>query len=407
MTTIRFLLKRFVAQRLLGLAVVVTLAFTIGVLVAGPIYADASREAILSSAIRTAAVTVKNVRYSVYGNDEFPWAQADAQIRSVAEANLPVSGLVRQGRGEVRLAKGDTVLSTPILFRDGAPDHLPYKGRPPIGPGEAALPTGVAKLLGVERGDEVTAIGPTGDERILTVVGTFGAPDRGDPFWYGTQNPFPSPDSTELPPALFGSDGYLDLAGAIGLTSEYAWDAYLDFSGLSYEQALEVPTAVERTAEELRQSNPALANLRVTSGLATLFRLVEQRVADLRVPIFLVVFQVGAVALAVLAGVGSLVLTRQSFELAVLRSRGFSRSKLVGSQAVQAILAAAVAYPLGLLLGMGLAKLASNSNGPSLPGVLFPIRLNDQAELLGIVGALLGAGALVLLSLPHVRCSFH
>jgi putative ABC transport system ATP-binding protein len=34
------LLKRFFAQRLLGLAIVVTLGFTIGVLVAGPIYAD-------------------------------------------------------------------------------------------------------------------------------------------------------------------------------------------------------------------------------------------------------------------------------------------------------------------------------------------------------------------------------
>ncbi len=54
MATLRFLLKRFFAQRLLGLAIVVTLGFTIGVLVAGPIYADAAREAILSSAVSTA-----------------------------------------------------------------------------------------------------------------------------------------------------------------------------------------------------------------------------------------------------------------------------------------------------------------------------------------------------------------
>ena len=59
MATLRFLLKRFVAQRLLGLAVVVTLAFTVGVLVAGPIYADAAREAILSSSIGSEGVTVR------------------------------------------------------------------------------------------------------------------------------------------------------------------------------------------------------------------------------------------------------------------------------------------------------------------------------------------------------------
>jgi hypothetical protein len=55
------------------------------------------------------------------------------------------------------------------------------------------------------------------------------------------------------------------------------------------------------------------------------------RVKNLRVPILLVVFQIGAVTLAVLAGVGSLTLTRQTFELAVLHSRGFSRRTLLGA----------------------------------------------------------------------------
>ena len=80
MATLRFLLKRFFAQRLLGLAIVVTLAFTIGVLVAGPIYADAAREAILSSATSTAPVTVGNVRFLMYGNPSFDYATADAEL---------------------------------------------------------------------------------------------------------------------------------------------------------------------------------------------------------------------------------------------------------------------------------------------------------------------------------------
>jgi hypothetical protein len=115
------------------------------------------------------------------------------------------------------------------------------------------------------------------------------------------------------------------------------------------------------------------------------------------------VFQIGAVTLAILAGVGSLVLSRQSFELAVLRSRGFSGGKLLAAQGVQALFTAIVAYPLGLLLGMGLATLASNANGPSLPGVLFPIGLSPFALVLGAIGAAVGAVTLLLLSLPHVR----
>ena len=119
-------------------------------------------------------------------------------------------------------------------------------------------------------------------------------------------------------------------------------------------------------------------------------------------PILLVVFQIGAVTLAVLAGVGALALTRQGFELAVLHSRGFRRGVLLAAQAIQAVFAAIVAFPLGLLLGMGLAALASTANGPDLPGVVFPIRLNATAQLLGLVAAVVGGVILLGLSVPYV-----
>jgi hypothetical protein len=77
MATLRFLLKRFVAQRLLGLAVVVTLAFSVGVLVAGPIYAEAAREAILSSQLTGAPPTVRNARLQVFGDETFDWTAAN------------------------------------------------------------------------------------------------------------------------------------------------------------------------------------------------------------------------------------------------------------------------------------------------------------------------------------------
>jgi len=403
MATLRFLLKRFFAQRLLGLAIVVTLAVTIGVLVAGPIYADAAREAILSSATSTAPVTVGNVRFLTYGNPSFDYAMADAELED-AVSELPVDEVVPQGRGTVRLVGADPTapLSLTVMFRDGATEHLPYRGEPPVGPGEIALPGGVARLLGVDFGETVTAIGPTGEQATLTLVGRFDPPERADPFWYGDQTPFPPPESTELPPGLMDRAGYLEVAPDLGVTSEYVWDVYLDLVGVPFERAERIPRDIERIADELR-TTPGFAQLQVATGLDTLITLVQQRVADLRVPIFLVVFQIGAVTLAILAGVGSLVLSRQSFELAVLRSRGFSGGKLLAAQGVQALFTAIVAYPLGLLLGMGLATLASNANGPSLPGVLFPIGLSPFALVLGAIGAAVGAVTLLLLSLPHVR----
>ena len=403
MATLRFLLKRFFAQRLLGLAIVVTLGFTIGVLVAGPIYADAAREAILSSAVSTAPVTVKNVRFLTYGNPAYDYETANATLEDEV-SSLPVGEIVPQGRGTVRLVGADpnAPLSLTLLFRDGATDHLPFQGEPPRGPGEIALPGGIARLLGVDLGETVTAVGPTGEQAELTLVGRFEPPDREDTFWFGDQTPFPPPDSTELSPALMDRAGYLEVAPALGVTSEYVWDVYLDLVGVPFVRAERIPQEIERISDELR-ATPEFTQLQVSTGLDTLITLVRQRVEDLRVPIFLVVFQIGAVTLAILAGVGSLVLSRQSFELAVLRSRGFSGGKLLAAQGVQALFTAIVAYPLGLLLGMALAKLASNANGPSLPGVLFPIGLSTFALVLGAIGAFIGAITLLLLSLPHVR----
>ena len=403
MATLRFLLKRFFAQRLLGLAIVVTLGFTIGVLVAGPIYADAAREAILSSAVSTAPVTVKNVRFLTYGNPAYDYETANATLEDEV-SSLPVGEIIPQGRGTVRLVGADpnAPLSLTLLFRDGATDHLPFQGEPPRGPGEIALPGGIARLLGVDLGETVTAVGPTGEQAELTLVGRFEPPDREDTFWFGDQTPFPPPDSTELSPALMDRAGYLEVAPALGVTSEYVWDVYLDLVGVPFVRAERIPQEIERISDELR-ATPEFTQLQVSTGLDTLITLVRQRVEDLRVPIFLVVFQIGAVTLAILAGVGSLVLSRQSFELAVLRSRGFSAGKLLAAQGVQALFTAIVAYPLGLLLGMALAKLASNANGPSLPGVLFPIGLSTFALVLGAIGAFIGAITLLLLSLPHVR----
>ena len=414
MATIVFLLKRFVAQRLLGLAIVVTLGFTIGVLVAGPIYADAAREAITSAAVKTAPVTVRNARFSVYGTPEFDFTAADAEVGTVTHG-MPLSALVRQGRGTVRLvgANESAPLSLTVMFRDGATDHLPYRGTAPQAPDEIALPSVVARALGLRRGDQLTALGPTDTAQTLTLVGTFDRPGADDSdFWYGSQSPFPPADQRApgelgaagtLPPALMGRDGYLATMPKLGVTTEYVWDAYVRSQGLTFETASRLPGSIATAGQTLRQEDPQFAALHVATGLPTLMELVRQRVANLRVPIFLVVFQVGAVTLAVLAGVGSLVLSRQSFELAVLRSRGFSAGKLIAGQAVQAVLSGAVAFPVGLAFGMALAALASRSNGPSLPGVLFPIGLNTQALVVGAIGAAVGAATLLLLSIPHVR----
>lgn len=398
MATVRFLLSRFAAQRLLGLAVVITLAFTTGVLVAGPVYADAAREAILSSALRDAAVTVTNARFQVYGGTAFDWARADDAVTAAAR-RLPLDHVVRQGLATVRLG-GPGGPSVPLLFRDGAGGNLAFTGRPP-GAGEIAIVANTPQTIGLRIGDRVVIVGPAGGRMALTVSGTFEPPSAGDPFWFGSDSPFPGPGSTAPQPALVSRDAGLRATERLGLTTQLSWDAYLALADVPFVQARTLPAQLREIAGSLA-GQPGLGGIRVLSGLDTLIQIVDQRVENLRIPILLVVFQIGAVTLAVLAGVGALALTRQSFELAVLHSRGFSRRLLLVAQGVQAALAALLAYPLGLVIGLGLAHLASRSNGPTLPGVLFPVRLSGPAEVLGLTGVLSGVLILLLLSAPHI-----
>jgi hypothetical protein len=152
MATLRFLFKRFVAQRLLGLAVVVTLAFSVGVLVAGPIYAEAAREAILSSELTGAPPTVRNARLQVFGDESFDWGAADQGITERVDA-LPADTTVRQGLGTIRLLSPDG-LSVPILAREGAEDHLEIHGEPPGADG-ILLHVAMARTLGVRLAEPV------------------------------------------------------------------------------------------------------------------------------------------------------------------------------------------------------------------------------------------------------------
>ena len=140
MVMLRFLLLRLVAQRLLALGVVVTLAFSVGVMATGPIYADGAREFITASTLATASPPAVDVRVDLYPGPSFDLARAERKVRSSSSA-LPVERIITQGDTSVSI--GPSELSVPLLFRDGQEAHLHFRsGRSP-GPNEIALPFGL------------------------------------------------------------------------------------------------------------------------------------------------------------------------------------------------------------------------------------------------------------------------
>ena len=401
MAMLRFLFRRLVAQRLLALGVVLTLAFSVGVMASGPIYTDAARDFILTSSIATAGTPIKNVRVDVYGDPSFDWTAADRQVHA-ASSVLPVDTIVTQGETTVRL--GPSQVSVPMLFRDGENDHLAFRSGSGPGSGQVAIPYGLAQSFGIRPGDRVDVLGPTNQHRRLEVSGIFDPPERLDAFWFGEGSPFPLGDSEDPVPVIVDRGTARTLSTELDLSSHYAWDVYLAVTGISYVDAVNLPDAyVAFTADINDGMGAAQQPPHVSSGVQILIAGVQRSVADLRVPILLVLLQILVVTLVVLAGVGVLLVSRQSFELAVLHSRGFTARTLLLAQGIQALLAAVLALPIGIAIGALLARFAGLTNGPRPGDSGFPTSLSISSIAFGAAAAVAGAIVLWLPSIPAVR----
>ena len=405
MAMLRFLFRRLMAQRLLALGVVLTMAFSVGVMASGPIYTDASRESILTSTIATATIPTKNVRVDLYGDPAFDLQQADRQVRDAA-AGLPVQQIVSQGEATVRVGPSAArATSVPMLFRDGSEGHLTFReGAAPHG-GEIALASGLADSHALRVGDHVQVVGPTNEAVTLSVSGIFEPPAAPtDPFWFGEETPFPFGNSEEPVPVVVDRSTATDLAQRIDLTTHYVWDVYLDLSGIAFAQAQDLSDRYVAFGNDVEQTvTGGTQQPHVASGIAVLVARVQRSVADLRVPILLVLAQILVVTLVVLAGVGVLLVSRQSFELAVMHSRGFTTRSLLAVQGLQAVLAAVIAFPFGIAIGTLLARFAGATNGPRPNGSGLQVHLSAGSLAFGAITAAIGAIVLALPSIPATR----
>src|SRR5439155_13503848 len=246
--------------------------------------------------------------------------------------------------------------------------------------------------------------GPTNEHRTVQVSGIFDPPARTDAFWFGEDTPFPQGDSMDPVPVLVDQPTARTLATGLGLSTHFAWDLYLSLTGITYRDALNLPNAYVRFSADINdrlvvQQQPP----HVSSGIQILIAGVQRSVSDLRVPILLVLAQILVVTLVVLAGVGVLLVTRQSFELAVMHSRGFTTRSLLVVQGLQAVLAAAIAFPVGIAIGALLARFAGATNGPRPDGSGLHAHLSAGSLAFGAVTAVVGAIVLALPSIPATR----
>lgn len=387
---------------------VVTSAITVGSLVSGPMYARGAGRAILASHLGATDPVATGLRIESYTGTGFedPVADERAADRAVRSAvrRLPVGSVVEQGQTKLLEVSGPRLRSgLPFAFRDGITrDLLMIEGQPPTAPGEVMAPIVLSRLhvgdvLTVRHDTKSTSVRVVG----LYAKSVYKARTLGrDPFV--VEAPGLLHDDA-YPWLLMTREGFDDLNGTLdnahGLT--FLWDVRLDFRRVAVSDLPQLP---DRTNEILAslQAVPQLAySTELTTSLPTFIPETMNQVASGKAPIFLVVLMLAAVGIAALMAVTSLALARQSFELAVLRSRGARRRDLLVAQVLEGTLAGMISIPLGVGIGMGLALLARRAHGPSFQDVPFPISPTWPDVWVGALGAAAGVAAFVAVSVPH------
>jgi FtsX-like permease family len=390
--------KRALAQRFLTAATVCGLAFSVGVLAAGPIYAAGAEQAIVYASMRSASPLTKDTFVSLLTWPGFDPSHAARLIRS-GLAPLRISQLTLQevsGKSVVSLGRRSAF--APIAYRQGLFRDLPLiQGRDPATPDEVLVSQPLAAALGIAPGARISlSYNATIHAR---VSGVYWAARGKDPLVYARHRLLSNPSGA---PLLTTSAGFDALTRSSGQTSGIAmeWDAEPSFSGLTVADLRTLTLREEQSSARIRAT---LGGTTVSSDLSSLIPGAKEAVTTGLAPIYVIAAEVALVGLGVLLGIGLLKLERQSFELAVLTTRGARRGELAAIQAGEAALAAGAALPLSLLVAAGLALVARDAHGPALPGTLFPIGLNARAVQVALGGVVLGALALVAVALPRLR----
>jgi hypothetical protein len=389
--------RRAISQRFLTAATACALAFSAGVLAAGPIFASGAQQAIVSAYMRNASALTKDTVVSLLTWRGFDRAKATGLVRS-GLAPLRISHLALQEvSGNAKIALGHRSSVAPLAYRDGLLRALPLvQGRDPSTADEVLVPQPLAAELGIGPG---TRIALTYNATVAATVSGIYSTARGkDPLLYARHRLLSKASSA---PILTTPGGFDSLTRSFGQASDIAmeWDAEPAFNGLT---VADLRALARREQASGARVLATLGGTTVSSELPSLIRGAEQAVSAGLAPIYVIAAEVALVGLGVLLGIGSLKLERQSFELAVLRTRGARMTRLVEMQLGEAAVAAVIAFPISLLSALGLALLARAAHGPALPGTLFPIRLAASGVLVALGGVIVGALALVVVSLPRL-----
>ncbi len=400
----------------------------LGTMVAGAIlsatiiYSDAIRDLGLKFAIDQLDATELDVKVFRSTQTVSPQGYQRAEDRvgqATASALGPAAaGVVRQGTsatfypvspGSMPDFEDDTRPRGNFVFRSDIESfvtvldgELPEVMAPGAdGPLLAAIGARTAELNDLSVGDDLDLF-PFWDEEAppipARIVGIIEANDINERYWAGEPASLDAPSRSwetvllHIPESTF----FGVLADRLPeMVADYDSIFEVNLDALDARNAVPIADRVaglnavfERTEERTR----------TITELTPVLRTFDEKLFFTRIPLFVLLLQIGGIVAYYLVMVSTMLTERQTAEIATLRSRGATTGQLLTQYGIEGVLLAAIA----VITGPPLAALIISALGPTpafsalSDGGPLDVRLSGQAYILAGVGALLAFAALVV-----------
>ncbi len=265
---------------------------------------------------------------------------------------------------------------------------------------EVALSAATARTAGIKVGDRLDAHPfwrPEAEPVHVQVVGLIEPTDLTEPYWLGQTDffDFPSPRWQTYP--FFVTEQTF-----FGALASYLPTMNADFWAMSYIRTDRINA---RNAESVRAS---IENMdRVLSGniertvtvskLPEVLRTFDEKLFFTRIPLLVLVLQIAGIVLYYLFMVSTMLVERQSAEIALFKSRGATTGQVMQIYAIEGLLILLVAIALGPPLAAGVISLLGKTPVFSdlSGGDALSVRLSGGAYLWAFSGAVLAYATLL------------
>ncbi|MCY4529208.1 MAG: ABC transporter permease [Chloroflexi bacterium] len=430
----QLVVKRSLAQWRLLSSVFAGVLLATAMMAATAVYFDALRSLALKVDLRGLSPTESNVALSAVRGPTNYQEYGDLARAVNEETNTYTAWFLRSRERAARSAvflsaKPGTNLDVPTLergrdrsyfaFYAGIEGHITIlpggrlSGRlAPSPPGEpiafeAIVPADIATSRGIAVGDELIAL-PWWDDvtphAVVRVSGLFARTDPGNDYWAMDERILSASSNViDVVPFFVSEDTYFDVLGGSfrSMESTYGWLLRTDLNKIGTSNAADAMVSIRLLKNRLGSQLPGY--LQFTSLDLALEENIRREFFA-RLPMVIAMVLMVVVILYYVAVLSAMLAAQRSKEVSVLKSRGATRSQILGVFALEGLTIAV----LGALLGPLLAAFAV-----SLLGLIPPLSHLTENEFLTVnlarnaftLSAIGGAMSFVALMIPAIRSS--